>query len=606
MAAEEADELINRLQKDLERAKDDAKDFENKMMKAAMLGKELLDKNLELENAIEIARQEKHELGLKLQAKVDLERSLSAELDSLRDSLKADEEKRGEMKDDWEERLLKRDEEWKIRLGELELEVEQGGVREIKLKEEILNLEEQIKQSSLRNQSITGDSISGELERIEEENMNLVNQIKDLQEDLINTREELDSFKNNARILELKLDQQNLNVESLQCEMSGYCATIESQKMEIVELQAQLDAQLGENIDQDGKGNSLFSEVEDRRQRVESQLSALTRKYDIIKEGYDVKVAELQKVKMHNSQLLSIAGTRNDTEHVGRLEDLLRTEKDKVRVLMDKLETIERLSTFPGSVPPPSQSTQEGGAEDSNMDTDTSTVAICHDLRSKEYQYLAHLLQEAQNKNKEFQEEMRKQVRLNMEESDKQQELCRKLHSSEQQINKLKAESYTLRIQVEELKAGTFTNKYTIKEPKKRIVEQINFNDLKEKEEKENVLVSSQEFQPKEILLKQDGTRRVVSKKEDDLKRKKEVEVREEKEEKVETGEPEKKRRGIVLCDKVEEISTNGEQTQGVLAQEGKETNKEKAGVEGRGRGRKHFTSKEVHSAEPAAECKQQ
>ena len=77
-----------------------------------------------------------------------------------------------------------------------------------------------------------------------------------------------------------------------------------------------------------------------------------------------------------------------------------------------------------------------------------------------------------------------------------------------------------------------------------------------------------------------DGTRRVVSKKEDDLKRKKEVEVREEKEEKVETGEPEKKRRGIVLCDKVEEISTNGEQTQGVLAQEGKVTNKEKVNLD--------------------------
>ena len=74
-----------------------------------------------------------------------------------------------------------------------------------------------------------------------------------------------------------------------------------------------------------------------------------------------------------------------------------------------------------------------------------------------------------------------------------------------------------------------------------------------------------------------DGTRRVVSKKEDDLKRKKEVEVREEK---VETGEPEKKRRGIVLSDKVEEISTNGEQTQGVLAQEGKETNKEKVNLD--------------------------
>ena len=46
----------------------------------------------------------------------------------------------------------------------------------------------------------------------------------------------------------------------------------------------------------------------------------------------------------------------------------------QVRVLMDKLETIERLSTLPGSAPPPTQSTQEeGDTEDSNMDTDTST-----------------------------------------------------------------------------------------------------------------------------------------------------------------------------------------------------------------------------------------
>ena len=60
------------------------------------------------------------------------------------------------LKDEVEERLLKRDDEWKVRLGELELEIEQGGAREIKLKEDKLNLEEQIKQSSSRNQSITG------------------------------------------------------------------------------------------------------------------------------------------------------------------------------------------------------------------------------------------------------------------------------------------------------------------------------------------------------------------------------------------------------------------------------------------------------------------
>lgn len=39
-------------------------------------------------------------------------------------------------------------------------------------------------------------------------------------------------------------------VESLQCEMSGYISSIEALKMEIMELQAQLDAERDGNIDQ--------------------------------------------------------------------------------------------------------------------------------------------------------------------------------------------------------------------------------------------------------------------------------------------------------------------------------------------------------------------
>lgn len=55
------------------------------------------------------------------------------------------------------------------------------------------------------------------------------------------------------------------------------------------------------------KGNSLFSEVEDRRTIVESQMSHLRAKYEEMKASYDAKVAQLHKVKMHNVALLNMA-----------------------------------------------------------------------------------------------------------------------------------------------------------------------------------------------------------------------------------------------------------------------------------------------------------
>ena len=56
------------------------------------------------------------------------------------------------------------------------------------------------------------------------------------------------------------------------------------------------------------------------------------------------------------------------------------------------------------------------------------------------------------------------------------------------------------------------------------------------------------------------------------------MDVKEKMVEKKETGEPERKRRGIVLCDKVEEISTNGELTQKDLVNEGRDA-KEKVHI---------------------------
>ena len=96
--------------------------------------------------------------------------------------------------------------------------------------------------------------------------------------------------------------------------------------MEAMELQAQLDAVTIDNLNEDGKGNSLFSEVNDRRERVENQLKVNEKKYEVLKNNYNVKMAELQKTKVHNTKLLSIAVSSSRLED---LEESLASERTK-------------------------------------------------------------------------------------------------------------------------------------------------------------------------------------------------------------------------------------------------------------------------------------
>ena len=101
---------------------------------------------------------------------------------------------------------------------------------------------------------------------------------------------------------------------------------VEASKMEALELQAKLDAVTMNNLNEDGKGNSLFSEVNDRQERVENQLKVYEKKYEVLKNNYNVKMAELQKTKVHNTKLLSIAVSSSKLED---LEELLASERTK-------------------------------------------------------------------------------------------------------------------------------------------------------------------------------------------------------------------------------------------------------------------------------------
>ena len=76
----------------------------------------------------------------------------------------------------------------------------------------------------------------------------------------------------------------------------------------MAELDALLEAERQGKLDRSEKGNSLFSEVEDRREKVEVELKVFEDKFSLLEENYDSKLRELQKTKLHNAQLLGLVG----------------------------------------------------------------------------------------------------------------------------------------------------------------------------------------------------------------------------------------------------------------------------------------------------------
>ena len=80
------------------------------------------------------------------------------------------------------------------------------------------------------------------------------------------------------------------------------------------------------------RGNSLFSEVDDRRQIVEGNYKKLKEQFSSMKVQYDRKDQQLMKVKTQNVALLNRASANEmnpDHGQLYHLQDLLEREKNK-------------------------------------------------------------------------------------------------------------------------------------------------------------------------------------------------------------------------------------------------------------------------------------
>jgi len=518
-------------------AEQKAKDAEEMMMQAAQYGKDLLDRNIDLEAQNEAAQQEKHESNLKLQAKLAVEKSLLTELDNLRESIKQHEAQSQKRELEDEEKWAKREEIWKAKLAEVDSALQASETREKGLENRLELADNQLREANdILNQSVGGQTLSLEIGELQSQNLDLMQEKQTLESQLGKVKAELEEEKAAYNSATAKTDLLQRELEELQCQITGYARAAEASKTEVMEMEAQLEAVRAGQVNEDGKGNSLFSEVNDRREKVENQLKVYEEKYTLLKENYDIKLAQIQKTKLHNAQLLSIAGSRGDTGHTARLEELLAAERNKNKALSDRLDTIEKLG-----------SAVQGVASVKSEEQEPDSSMVVQHTASDEYAYLTTIVTETQQKNADLQKELQQQFRQNLEDSDKLRDMTRKVHQLETSLQKFKADNYSLKMQIDDLKCKKGDQKVAKKEPVK-IKEMLDFGN------KEKATDKKEEF-----VLKEKIVNKIVSNVSEAPPTLDNVSPLEEKENVLLSELGKTKKKSAMFAETVQEISTSGE-----------------------------------------------
>ena len=378
-----------------------------------------------------------------------------------------------------EEKWTKREDIWKAKLSESDIALQAAEAREKILNERLEVADKQLQEASeAMNHSVGGQSLSSEFAELHAQNVDLIKEKQALELEVSRHKAEAQEASARHQAASARVELLQRELEEAQCSLSSYSRAVEAAKMETMELQAQLDAVTMDNLNEEGKGNSLFSEVNDRRERVENQLKVYEEKFEVLKNNYDVKMAELQKTKMHNAKLLSIAGSsHSDTGHTARLEELLASERTKNKSLRDRLDTLETLSAKTEPLLAPVTGLMMNSSSN-------ETVLVPH-TQSDEYSYLSSLLADTQKSNEELKKQLKEQFRLSLEDSDKIREMTRKVNQLETSTQKLKAQNYTLKINIDELKCKKGEQRVQKKEPV-RIYEKLVFEKKTEAPAAEN------------------------------------------------------------------------------------------------------------------------
>ncbi|KAK8382598.1 hypothetical protein O3P69_015435 [Scylla paramamosain] len=313
---------------------------EHNTVLAATYGKQLLDKNHELEAKLETLEQEKHCLSLKLEASVRMEHSLVQEVEQLREhqthQIAALATQAAQNHDEELQKHTKKILDLESIVGSQRLEITQ------KIEEKEL-VEAQLKEARERldNFNNLNQSVDDSTSILQAQVTALTQEKQELETLMSSLKVQLSTYKYRLEQADKKVLDLESALEEKECQFTSYYNALEKNKEEMMEMKMEIESLKLAETDPAKKGNSLFAEVEDQRQAIERQLIDYKTSYNIVKKHYDLKAQEAAKLKLQVASLLSLSNNRASMEYMSHMEESLASARSQLETFTQRCRQLE-------------------------------------------------------------------------------------------------------------------------------------------------------------------------------------------------------------------------------------------------------------------------
>uniref|UniRef100_A0A8C2H9F0 Protein Spindly n=2 Tax=Cyprinus carpio TaxID=7962 RepID=A0A8C2H9F0_CYPCA len=450
---------------------------EEALQRAGQYGLQLLDdkmdlhnkleeQRIEMSNVIEALEQEKYSLQREAELKARMLESLRSEFDLVKSQQKHQMEQ--------QQTLLERNHalelsDLKNKLEKIKTDLEEAQLAGKQMRHKLDQQSEALNSKTEELRVLTErahETMSSEILELQMQNMDMESaMVKNvsvhlvLKHDLVlqatlgqelqeaRYKEEQLHFANTT--LQRQLERLTEEKEEREKEAVSCYNALEKAREANQDLQIQLEQVLQQAQDPNSKGNSLFSELEDKRAEMERQLNSMKRQHESLQKQHVLTKQHMHRMKMQIATLMQLQGNRADPAQLERLQFMLSEKNNEIESLMMKVRELEKEKMTVKDQHPPAPS-KEGELMDETYYTDLLKMQLSNSKKDAE----------------KLKDELSMARMKALSESQRVLELERKLYGTEQALKQRHSDNMRLQVKLEELKM-----KYTPNEVNKAQVQ---------------------------------------------------------------------------------------------------------------------------------------
>ncbi|XP_064185492.1 protein Spindly [Anguilla rostrata] len=386
-------------------------------------------------NAMEALEQEKYSLQREVELKGRMLESLRSECEAVK----------GQQKLLWEQQEAQLERRHTVELNDFRNKTERMKVEleEARLSEKQLRHKLDVQAESLREKA---EELRALTERAHETMSTEMLELQVERAELESAKDALQQALQEAHYKEQQLQLSNANLlrqlerlrdekEEREKEAVSYFNALEKSREANQMLQIQLDQATQLAQDPNSRGNSLFSELEDKRAEMERQLISMKVQHQSLQKQHAFSKQQLHRMKVQIATLMQLQGSRADPGQLERLQSMLSEKNSEMEALMIKLRRLEKVEmmvkTQPSSAPP-----VEADSNDGTYYTDLLKMQLSNSVKDAE----------------RLGDELALQRIKALSESQRVLEMERKLFSAERTLKHCQSDNIKLQVKLDELR----------------------------------------------------------------------------------------------------------------------------------------------------------